>query len=171
MVTLRFTRKLLDFMGFDPITKPEPPTALLGDWYANLVDTERGDLIVFVNERTLLSVAVEEKNFREIIPTFIDRVNRLMYEFQLPQAQIERELQEIGDIQIALVKNQRVTGFMNQITKRYQAFLAKLPKKKSGNVGILEYELCTDRYKVLGGLRPIEVARNLLSGEEIGICH
>ena len=57
MVTLRLTHKLQTLLNIDLTEQLKPTTSKLGDWYANLVPTYSGDLIVFVNEKTLLSVA------------------------------------------------------------------------------------------------------------------
>ena len=171
MVTLRFTRRLLDFMGFDPIPEPESPTAALGDWYANIIETTRGELAVFVNERTLLSIAVEQKQFGEIIPTFVQRLHNLLCVLQLPQSEIQREMQEIGDIQVALVKNQRVTGFLNQIAGEYRKSISELAPERAMNIAAIELTLSDEEMKALGNQRPVMVARELLSGGEIGALH
>ena len=51
MITLRCTKKLLMYLEIDPIDEPSSSTGRLGDWYANLVPTYAGDLIMFVNEK------------------------------------------------------------------------------------------------------------------------
>ena len=159
-------------MGFDPIPEPESPTAALGDWYANIVETEqRGELIVFVNERSLLSVAVEQKQFAEVIPTFVQRLHNLLCVLQLPQSEIQKEIQEIGDIQVALVKNQRVTGFMNQIGGRYRQIFDETPAGKTINLANVEIELSDEVLKALGNQKPVVVARELLTGGELGALH
>lgn len=170
MVTLRFTRRLLDFMGFDPIPEPEAPTAVLGDWYGNIVVTARGKVVIFVNERTLLSVAVAENQFHEIIPTFVQRVYNLFCVLKFPHALVEQELQEIGDIQVALVKNQRVTAYMNQIAAKYRR-LALQSKTGTLNLGNVELELSDQALKVLGFKKPSQIAHALLTGGELGAVH
>ena len=37
MITLRCTQKLRKYLGIVPVDIPEPSTAMLGDWYVNLV--------------------------------------------------------------------------------------------------------------------------------------
>ena len=58
MITLRCTRKLLKLVGGVTVEDPPAPTSVLGNWYANVIPTVAGELIVFANERTLLSVAL-----------------------------------------------------------------------------------------------------------------
>jgi hypothetical protein len=58
MITLKCTRKLLKLLNVVPTEEPPSPTSALSDWYANVISTAAGELVVFVNERTLLSVAL-----------------------------------------------------------------------------------------------------------------
>jgi len=54
MITLRLTRKLQALFEIDLPEQLLPTTNKLGDWYANIIPTESGDLILMVNEKTLL---------------------------------------------------------------------------------------------------------------------
>ena len=78
MLTFRCTRKLLEYLDVDPIEDPSPSTGKLGDWYANLVPTYSGDLILFVNEESLITVAVPTVLADDLILTFRSRVRNLL---------------------------------------------------------------------------------------------
>jgi hypothetical protein len=54
MMTLSCTRKLLDRAGVFTKAETAPPTTVLGDWYANLLFTRPQQLILCMNERSLL---------------------------------------------------------------------------------------------------------------------
>ncbi len=58
MFTLRCTRKLLNRLHQATATDDPEPTTRLGDWYANLLFRPGGQVVLFVNERTLLPVLV-----------------------------------------------------------------------------------------------------------------
>ena len=79
MVTIRCTRKLYKSLEITPLEIPEPPTGALGDWYANLIPTYAGDLIMFVNERSLLTVAIPVWEVENLIPLFRVRVKNLLF--------------------------------------------------------------------------------------------
>jgi hypothetical protein len=68
MVVLRCTRKLLKALNVKPEEALARSTNLLGEWYANLVPTTAGDLVVFANARTLLSVAHTRPNAALLAP-------------------------------------------------------------------------------------------------------
>ena len=78
MITLRCTQKLQKYLGIVPIDLPEPSTAVLGDWYVNLVPTLSGDLIIFLSEKTLLTVAIPVWESKNLVPIFRMRVANLL---------------------------------------------------------------------------------------------
>jgi hypothetical protein len=59
--TLRCTKKLLARLGASPALDDVEPTTRLGDWYANLLFRPGGQVVLFVNERTLLPVIVKAR--------------------------------------------------------------------------------------------------------------
>jgi hypothetical protein len=76
MVTIRFARELLERLKAQVGLEPTRPTKCLGDWYAKLVSTKRGMLVVCVSGRSLLPALVEEATdsgvsvhaFRKAVP-------------------------------------------------------------------------------------------------------
>ena len=58
MFRLRCTKKLLARLHTSPVTSGADPTTRLGDWYANLLFRPGGQVVLFVNERSLLPVLV-----------------------------------------------------------------------------------------------------------------
>jgi hypothetical protein len=101
MVTLRCTRKLCKFLEIVPVEMPEPPTGALGDWYANLVPTYAGDIIIFVNERSLVTVAVPVWESENLIPIFRARVEYLLMMIGVPQKIIDTEISHLDPVQFA----------------------------------------------------------------------
>src|SRR5512147_2481501 len=78
MLTLRLTHKLQKLLDI-ALTEPlRPTTSKLGDWYANFVPTYSGDLIIFVNEKTLLSVAIPIWESNHLLLLFRLRVGNLL---------------------------------------------------------------------------------------------
>ena len=82
MVTLRLTHKLQKVLQIDLAEQLQPTTNRLGYWYANFVPTYSGDLIVFVNEKTLLSVAIPIWESDHLLSLFRLRVGNLLVSYQ-----------------------------------------------------------------------------------------
>lgn len=59
MATLRCTAKLAKAMKKDLVSNPPPATTVLGEWTANLIRIGRINLILAVNERTRLGLAID----------------------------------------------------------------------------------------------------------------
>ncbi|MDO9545566.1 MAG: hypothetical protein Q7J07_02310, partial [Pelolinea sp.] len=91
MITFRCTKKLRKYLGIVPIENVQPPTASLGDWYANLIPTFAGDLILFISEKSLLTVAIPIWEFDRLVPLFRIRVANLLWMIGIPQKIIVRE--------------------------------------------------------------------------------
>jgi hypothetical protein len=68
MLTIRCTQRLLKRLGIKPDPNPPASTTKLGDWYANLLYTPRGQFILCTSERSLLSVLVTAKDARMLLP-------------------------------------------------------------------------------------------------------
>src|ERR1700732_5251725 len=60
--TIRFTREHLKYLHADALYTDVAPTAVLGDWYANMLFTRHLRLVICVSERSLLPVFVEAKD-------------------------------------------------------------------------------------------------------------
>jgi hypothetical protein len=58
VLTIRCTHKLLERLRAEARREPTCPTNRLRDWYAHLVSTKRGALVICVSERALLPAFV-----------------------------------------------------------------------------------------------------------------
>ena len=164
MITLRCTQKLFEHLKIDPEETDEPATGALGDWYANLISTVAGDLILLVNERSLLSVAVPIEATQSLIPLFRLRVANLLAMIHIPLGIIEREVMNLNEIRFGRTLSRSTIGSMNMLTWSYQA---KAESVKAGEgISLSDFEL--DMSEMICGQldnrEPAEVAKSLLFG-------
>ena len=110
MVILRLTHKLQKLLNVDLTEQLEPTSSKLGDWYANFVPTDSGDLIVFVNEGTLLSVAVPIWEANHLLLWFRLRVENLLGMIGIPSKAIDLEVHHYNDIQFGKTGSRSVLG-------------------------------------------------------------
>jgi hypothetical protein len=141
MITLRCTKKLLDFLEVDSIDDPHPSTGALGDWYANLVPTHAGDLIIFVDERTLITVAVPIVLVEELLPIFRERVANLLIMLNVPLRKIEQELSHYQEFEFARTASRSVLGSINDIAWHYQSIAERGDETGSISLSDTEYRL------------------------------
>ncbi len=161
MVTLRCTRKLLDFLAIKPVSEPIPSTGRLGDWYANLVPTDASDLIVFVSERSLVTVAIPAREAENLDSQFRARVQNLLAMLGVSIENIRSEIGHSQQVRFAKTSSRSVLGSMNDIASNYQ-FMAE----GGGESGYLslsdaEYEL-SNMPSIARNILPSDAAKELL---------
>ena len=163
MVALRCTRKLAKLLKSQPMPDPEPSTNALGDWYGNVVPTAGGDLAVFVNERSLLTVAVPATQGLDLLPFFFRRVANLLSMIGIPGGLIKHELHEMQVLQIAKTANRRILGAMNEVAFQLQAMVEDGQPGASVSLSDAEFELSDFPHGALPDTSPAQVARELLT--------
>lgn len=161
MVTLRCTHKLLKFLGVAPTDNPPAPTGRLGDWYANLIPTYAGDLIMFVNEETLITVAVPTRFADDLIPHFRARVRNLFLMLDIPLRLIEREINHYEEVEFAKTASRSVLGSMNDIAYNYQYIAERDVERGTLSLSDAEYQISKMPSPVRDFIPDI-VARDLL---------
>lgn len=72
MLTIRCTQKLLLRVGVSPKVQTISPTTVLGDWYANLIFTRPQQLVLCLNERSLLFLLLPAQNFKNVAPADVE---------------------------------------------------------------------------------------------------
>jgi hypothetical protein len=164
MVTIRCTRKLYKFLEITPIEDPEPATGTLGDWYANLVPTYAGDLIMFVNERSLVTVAVPVREVENLLPLFRLRVENLLLMLDVEQEVIDREVSHLEPVQFAKTASRSILGSMNDIAWNYQYISEEAEYVSRLSLSDAELKLSMMPSGVLDYQLPAEVAIDLLEG-------
>lgn len=165
MVTLRCTRKLYKFLEVEPIEIPEPATGALGDWYANLVPTYAGDLIIFVNELSLVSVAVPVWESDRLIPLFRVRVENFLRMIGVPQMAIDREIKHLAPVQYARTASRSILGSMNDIAWHYQIISEDAEHVAHLSLSDAELRISQMPFGALNYRFACDVAKELLVGK------
>ena len=162
MITLRCTQKLQKFLGIVPAKTLELTTATLGDWYANLVPTDLGDLIVFVNEKSLLTVAIPVWEANNLVPLFRLRVFNLLGMIGIDPGEIVNEISHFDRVQFGKTVSRSVLGSMNDIAWQYQVRAEVARDKTDLSLSEAEASLSQMPCKPIGYKVPAEVAKELL---------
>ena len=163
MITLRCTKKLQKSLEIDLADMLEPTSAKLGDWYANLIPTFAGDLIIFVNERSLLSVAIPIWESKNLIPVFRIRVANLLGMIGIHSKVIENEISHFDHIQFGKTVSRSVLGSMNDFAWQYQILADEAISKDDLSLSSAELKLSQMPCKPLDYSFPSEIAKELLS--------
>ncbi len=162
MVTLRLTHKLQKLLDIDLTEQLKQTTSKLGDWYANFIPTYSGNLIVLVNEKTLLSVAIPIWESNHLLLLFRLRVGNLLGLIGIPSTAIDLELQHYNDIQFGKTRSRSVLGSMNDIGFQYQGIAEMAEIKTDLSLSTAEYQMSQMPCKPIDYRAPTDVAKELL---------
>jgi hypothetical protein len=114
MVTLRSTQKLLRRVGVSPKIAVTPPTTVLGDWYGNLLYSRPQQLVVCINERSLLLVLLPARDLKNIGPRLRASVISLLARIGIREASLEAEARAMETFAFGPTANRRVLGCLNE---------------------------------------------------------
>ena len=162
MVTMRLTHKLQKLLDINLPEQLQPTTSKLGDWYANFVPTDSGDLIILVNEKTLLSVAIPFWESNHLLLLFRLRVENLLGMIGIPAKAIAQELHHYNDIQFGKTRSRIVLGSMNDLAYQYQAIAEMVENKADLSLSNAEYRMSQMPCKPINYRGPMDVAKELL---------
>jgi len=123
MLTLRCTQKLLA-RGLEIGSGVERlPTALLGDWYANVLTRKPQHLVLCISERTLLPVILPARDAKSLPRRLSDAVCVVLCHLGIESAAIERERAEMGTVQVGRTASRSVLGSLNDFMFQLQVGL------------------------------------------------
>ncbi len=121
MFTLRCTQKLLARLRAPLEPGALPPTTRLGDWYANLLFERGGQLVLFVNERSLLPVLVTAKESRTLVDRFRESLGEVLGRLGVGVDAVKRELGEMDDVRFGKTASRQVLGSMTDFAFMVEA--------------------------------------------------
>lgn len=161
MVTLRCTQKLLRRLKVNPPrSEGEPSSTRLGDWCANLLFTQAGQVVLFVNEKSFLPVVVSAKDGATLWPRFPIALHEVLAGVGVPEVAIDAELSEMQDFSIARTSSRQVVGVLTELAFHLQFDLAKGMPYVQTSVRLADTP-CSPLYKTY--IAPNTAARELLA--------
>ena len=122
MFTLRCTRKLLRRIDERPSSEAVAPTTVLGDWYANLLYLRPQQLVLAMNERTLLCALVPAAPAATVAERLRLEVGGLLRDIGVPADTAEAELAAMEHVAIGATASRAVLGCMNDAVYQLGAY-------------------------------------------------
>lgn len=113
MFTLRCTRKLLRRLGANPSSEVVEPSTVLGDWYANLLPLRPQQLVLAMNERSLLCVLVPAAPIGSLGERVRAEVAGLLTDIGVPRGPAAAERAAMESMAIGATASRAVLGCMN----------------------------------------------------------
>jgi hypothetical protein len=128
VLTLHCTRKLLKHLHAVIRADSVRSTTCLGDWYANLLFTERLRLVICVSERSLLPVFVAAKDPASFVPRFQAAVQSVLRCIGVPPESLDHEAREMAKVMTGATANRSVLGSLNDLALLSRAVIDEQPE-------------------------------------------
>lgn len=122
MPIIRCTRKLQKAVGVHVDEPYELTPSLLGDWYANLIELDDDQCILFINEKTFINFVVDFRSAespKALTSSFKLSLACLLSELGTPKDMKEELLSDYDDISFGNTNDRRIVGIMNQLAFEY----------------------------------------------------
>jgi hypothetical protein len=117
VLIVRATKKLRQRLGSAMTPHDgEPPTTALGDWYATYLPWRPQQMIMLVNQRTLLPVLMPLAPAATLRARIGSEIAAALAEQQAPTTFIDAELAEMGDCRVGPTADRSVVGIMTDFT-------------------------------------------------------
>ena len=127
MLIVRATKKLRDKVGGVPAGQEDESTAVLGDWYANLLAWRRPHVIL-VNSRTLVPVITPLAPAKGLTARLPDVIADALLALGVEREFVDAERERMSEVRIAPTADRSVVGSVNDF-----AFLADHRRQQAGN--------------------------------------
>jgi len=160
--TLRCTKKLLTRLGPKVTLGEATPTTGLGDWYANLLYRPGSQVVLFVNERSLLPVLVPASPSGGLVLRCREATAELLLNLGVPATVVEAEAREMEEVRIGETASRRVLGSMNDF-----AYLMDAYRGDPLALGAIAMKLAATPCGPIGMKHPADVAVEMLVGGSV----
>lgn len=133
MINLKCTKKLFSRIRESPeeIASKEP--RLLGDWVANIIPIWGGELIIFINERTYLTLVLPISAVSDLQAAFRSQLFDLLRDLKVPKSFIGEVRTEISEISYTKTDSRRMLALLNDATYYYQDVVDFAPPDRIRN--------------------------------------
>ena len=170
MYTLRCTRKLLKRTDETPSSEAVVSTTVLGDWYANLLYLRPQQLVLAMNERTLMCALVPAAPAATVAERLRIEVGGLLTDIGVPETKVEVEFAAMEHVTIGTTASRAVLGCMNDAVHQLGAY----PRGARGKIDLraASLYLAENIYSLTDHARPWVKALELFgvgAGEKVTV--
>jgi hypothetical protein len=122
VLIVRATQKLRQRLASAETHDSEPSTTLLGEWYATLLPWRPRQLILLVNEQTLLPVLMPLGPAASAPSRIGPGIAAALSAYRAAASVIDDELGQMREVRVGPTANRSVVGVMNEFTSLANAY-------------------------------------------------
>lgn len=119
MIVVRCTQRLLKHSGIKPEVDLPAPTAILGEWYANVIGVPIGGhtVVLHTHNPTRLTVIVPGRSVRTTGASFKLRLLEFLRRLRIPEEAVARQKGQMDQVHYVRMADRSVLGTMNEFDK------------------------------------------------------
>lgn len=127
MLAIRCTTKLLSRLATKADPAPTASTGMLGDWYATLLHTRRGQFVLSMSRATLLPIVVAGRDLRSFPERIVSTLAEVLAAYGVPAHSIERECAAMSDVVYARTDDRSNVGVLTELQRLLHGDLEYFP--------------------------------------------
>jgi hypothetical protein len=157
MINLKCTKRLLSRVNEPPkgVLSDEP--AVLGDWVGNIIPIWGGELLLFLNERTLLTLILSTSSLSDLRSAFQSQLANLLKSLRVPKSVVQAVSLEISAISLTSTDNRRMLALLRDASYYYQDVVDFVPPDRIRNQVEMEMHMADWLYGPTPYQRPIDL--------------
>jgi hypothetical protein len=163
MLVLRCTQKLLARLKQVENLPAVESTTRLRDWYGNILQLGRRQHLLFISERSRLSVVIPIREGKRLAEIFPDAVCEALSNVGVAASDIADERSRMSEIAFGRTRNRSLLGTLNDFAFMAQVGNARRPEPETPEE--LMRFLAQTPILPLDGASPIELTRAVFRGK------
>ena len=124
---LRCTTRLLKRLDVEPVATPRASITVLGDWYATLLHSRRGQFVLGVSRVTLQPIVVTGRDLQSFPARLAAGIAEVLATYRVPSDAIERERFAMSTFQYARTDDRSNVGVLTELQRLLHYDLDELP--------------------------------------------
>ncbi len=170
MLVFKCTKKLQDFLSLkaSDISDASSNNTLLGAWYVNQIIINRRKVLVFMNEKTLLSFIVigvkKSKTIKDdFTAIFLHHFFNFMKSMEFPMSKMGQMMDDYQDVQFCKTDSRQALGNLNDLVFLYEHMIYDHGSLESCDLNDVILKMNDIPQKNLGHKTSRQIAYELLS--------
>ena len=165
MIVFHCTKKFLEFQNISTSPFSVVSKAIFGHWYVNLVPTFRGDVFLFVNDPTILSVVLPVNSGSDPESGFCERVLNLYRRLSFSEDVINHEAGEMQSFLYTKTESRSILGLMKDVAWQLQCWAEELVPGFGNTLETFELAMSQSPHKpkqYKSHVYPLDIAHRLI---------
>jgi hypothetical protein len=129
MVIIRCTQKVLSRLHVTVAKELPAASNILGAWYANSFVVDRRPYVIFMNERSFVSVVLPLKESATLTERWQSATVDLLISLAVPKPAIRREVAEMSTVAFGCTESRSLVGNLNELVRAAEYRMMMYPDR------------------------------------------